>query len=73
MLKSFEKELTQFRYEHLLNFLINDMIKSKFFQNENYEKYMELANKIKIKSGLINNIENEFLQEEKMLPEDKKI
>ncbi len=63
LLKYYEKTLTQLRYEDLLHFLINDIIKSGFFQNCNLETYITYSENIKIKSGLINNLENENLQE----------
>lgn len=63
LLKYYEKTLTQLRYEDLLHFLINDIIKSGFFQNSNLDTYITFSENIKIKSGLINNLENENLQE----------
>jgi len=72
MLKSYEKELVQFKYEHLLNFLINDLIKSRFFQNDNFDNFIEVSKSIKIKSGLINNLENEYIQGEKLIIDEKK-
>jgi len=73
LLKFYEKNLIQLRYEDLLQFLINDIMKTGFFQNTNLSKYVQIYNSIKIKSGLINNLENEHIQEAKFkLLEDKK-
>ena len=65
LLKYYEKTLIQLKYEDLLHFLINDIIKSGFFQNSNLDTYISYSENIKIKSGLINNLENENLQESK--------
>ena len=53
------------KYEDLLQYLINDLIKSEFFYNENWENYLKLKQNLKIKSSLINNIESEMIQENK--------
>jgi len=71
MLKSYEMELIQLKYEHLLNFLINDLIKSRFFQNDNIEHFLEVAKTVKIKTGLINNLESEYVQSEKLVVDEK--
>lgn len=49
----------------MLQFLINDSIKSGFFENKNYPFYRVLSETMKIKPGLINNLENEYIQENK--------
>ena len=53
------------KYEDLLQYLINDLIKSDFFSNENWGNYLKLKENIKMKSSLINNIESEMIQENK--------
>ena len=65
LLKHHESSLLQLKYEDMLQFLINDSIKSGFFENKNYELYMKLNETLKIKPGLINNLENEYIQENK--------
>jgi len=65
LLKSFELFLLDQKYEDLLQYLINDLIKSDFFLNSNYDNYLKIKQNIKIKSSLINNIESEILQENK--------
>jgi hypothetical protein len=66
LLKSYEQNLLQLKYEDLLHFLINDLIRSGFFQNSNYEGFLELYNSFKLKDGLLNNLENENIQEIKI-------
>lgn len=65
LLKFHESSLLQFKYEDMLQFLINDSIKSGFFENKNYAFYKLLSETMKIKPGLINNLENEYIQENK--------
>ena len=65
LLKHHESSLLQLKYEDMLQFLINDSIKSGFFENKNYLSYIKLSETMKIKSGLINNLENEYNQENK--------
>lgn len=64
-MKNYEHFLIDQKYEDLLQYLINDLIKSDFFLNSNYENYLSIKHKIKIKSSLINNIESELIQENK--------
>ncbi len=54
------------KYEEMLHFLINDLVKSGFFDNNNYQKFLSVYGKIKIKNGLINNLENEIMQDTKI-------
>lgn len=65
LLKHYESSLLQLKYEDMLQFLINDSIKSGFFENKNYAFYLKLNGMMKIKPGLINNLENEYTQENK--------
>ena len=61
LLKHYEKVLMDLNFEELLNFLINDLKeKYDFFNNNNYEKFMELYQDMKIPKGLVSNIENEY-------------
>jgi predicted DNA-binding protein YlxM (UPF0122 family) len=54
------------KYEEILHFLINDFVKSGFFDNKNYQNFLSIYSKIKIKDGLINNLENEIMQDSKI-------
>ena len=64
-MKFYEGFLLEQKYEDLLQYLINDLIKSDFFSNENWGNYLKLKENIKMKSSLINNIESEMIQENK--------
>jgi hypothetical protein len=65
MLKHYEKKIILLKYEELLHFLINDLMKNGLFLNENYSSFLDLYNSIQIKDSLINNLENENIQENK--------
>ena len=68
LLKHYEKVLMDLNFEELLNFLINDLKeKYDFFNNNNYEKFMELYQDMKIPKGLVSNIENEYELEMKII------
>ena len=68
LLKHYQKVLMEMNFEELLNFLINDLKeKYDFFNNNNYEKFMELYQDIKIPKGLVSNIENEYELEKKII------
>ncbi len=67
LLKHYQKGLVEMNFEELLNFLINDLKeKYDFFNNNNYEKFLEMYQEIKIPKGLVSNIENEFELEKKI-------
>lgn len=42
------------------------MLKSGFFMNENYKNYISLVNKFEIDQSLLNNLESENVQEQKI-------
>ena len=60
VIKHFEPKLLFLTDENLLHFLLNDIIKSGFFENENFDTLMFITINFKIESGLISNIENEY-------------
>ena len=66
LLHNFEDTLMNKKYEAMMEFLINDMLKSEFFANENKDKLEEYFENIKINKNLIKNIEFEFVQDEKL-------
>ena len=73
LLKYYQKGLFEMNFEELLNFLINDLKeKYDFFNNNNYEKFLEMYQEIKIPKGLVSNIENEFELEKKISLKMKK-
>ena len=66
ILRNYEEHILGLKYEDLLHFLINDIMKSGFFNDNNYENFLNLSNTFTIKNGLMSNLENEFIQEEKL-------
>ena len=49
------------KFEEILQFLINELKeKYDFFNNSNYDKFVELYYEMKIPKGLVINVENEF-------------
>ena len=67
LLKHYQKGLMEMNFEELLNFLINDLKeKYDFFNNNNYENFLEMYHDMKIPKGLVSNIENEFELEKKI-------
>jgi hypothetical protein len=62
LLKTYESMLITLKYEDLLHFLINEMTRTGFFLNSNLTEYSNLLKTTKIKSELINNLENEYIQ-----------
>ena len=60
LLKNFESKIMTYTFEDLLKFLITDLPKSEFFQNEYYDKLMKTYYNFKIESEMISNIENEY-------------
>ena len=63
VLHAYETELMKLKYEELLQFLINDIVKLDFFLDNNLEKVERCFVETKIKKRLIRNIEDEFIQE----------
>ena len=60
LMKHFEIKILSCDLEELLHFLINDVLKYDFFQNENYDNLRNIYEKLKIENALIENIENEY-------------
>ena len=50
----------QFNSEEILRFLINDIIKEDYFDNNNYDRFMYISYNFKIDDKLIENIEKEL-------------
>ena len=63
LLHSFELKLMNLKYEDMLEFLINGMLKSEFFMAENQEELENYFINIKISKDLIRNIEAEYTLE----------
>ena len=64
-LHSYENILMNKRYEDMMQFLINDMMRSDFFSKKNQD-YIESFFTYKISKKLVKNIEEEFRQEQKL-------
>jgi hypothetical protein len=65
LIKHFETKILSCDLEELLRFLINDILKYDFFQNENYDNLRNIYEKLKIENALIDNIESEYDLKEK--------
>ena len=61
LLKYYQNALIEMKFEEILQFLITDLKeKYDFFNNSNYDKFVELYREMKIPKGLVINIENEY-------------
>ena len=61
LLKLYQNDLFNMEFEELLHFLINELKeKYDFFNNNNYDKFVQLYREMKLPKGLVNNIENEY-------------
>ena len=61
LLKYYQNYIFDMKFEEILQFLINEMNKKyDFFNNSNYNKFIELYHEMKIPKGLLSNIENEY-------------
>ena len=65
LLHSYENVLMSKRYEEMMEFLINDMLRSEFFSKKNKD-FIENFFTNKISKKLVKNIEEEFHQQEKL-------
>ena len=65
LIKHFETKILSCDLEELLRFLINDILKYDFFQNENYDNLRNIYEQLKIENALIDNIESEYDLKEK--------
>lgn len=79
-MKHYENNLLQLKYEDMLHFLINDVLKHGYFHDTNYENFLTIGKNITVESGLLSNLENEFYleqiskeSEEKKRENEKKI
>lgn len=60
LMKHFETKILSYDSEELLHFLISDVLKDNFFQNENYDNLRNIFDELKIGKSLIQNIEKEY-------------
>ena len=66
LLHNFEETIMNKKYEAMMEFLINDIVKSEFFEDKNKDKLEEYFENIKISKNFIKNIELEYVQDEKL-------
>ena len=72
LLHNYENTLINKKYEAMMEFLINDILKSDFFKKENIDKLEGYLERVKINKNLIRNIELEYIQDEKLNDAHKK-
>ena len=65
-LHSYENTLIKMGYEEMIQFLINDILKSDFFCCKNEENIKNIIYNKKVNKKLIKNIEDEYLLESKL-------
>ena len=66
VLHSYENSLIKMGYEEMIQFLINDILKSDFFSSKNEDNIKNIMNNKLISKKLIKNIEDEFLLQSKL-------
>ena len=66
LLKNYENTIMALTFEELLQFLISNILKSDFFQKENFDQLMRIKINFKIQSSLIADIENEYEMKKKL-------
>ena len=66
LLKNYENIIMNLTFESLLHFLITKILKSDFFQKENYDQLIQITYNFKIKNSLIGDIENEYEMKKKL-------
>ena len=72
VLHSYENTLINMTYDDMMQFLINDILKSDFFSSKNEENIKNITDNVKISKKLIKNIEDEYNLEKKMEENNKK-
>ena len=65
-LHSYENNLINLGYDDLIQFLINDILKSDFFCCKNEDNIKDIMDNKKISKKLIKNIEDEYLLQSKL-------
>lgn len=71
LLKIQEDFLLNLKYEELLHYLINDLIKKCFYVNTHYDLFTSISCKVQFSDGLLSNIENENVQERRVKEVDE--
>jgi hypothetical protein len=66
IIKNFENELIKLKYDEILHFLVNNILKSQFFQNDFYDEYIRLSRKeLKLSKKIILNLTTLYQYEKK--------
>jgi len=60
LIKNYEDKIMSLKSGELLTFLNSDINKETFFENENFDKFINVFNNFKIDEELIKRIEKEF-------------
>jgi len=71
IIKYYEEDLIKMKYEEMLHFLINDIVKYGFFQSANIDKFIMTYNNQNIPNILILNLENEFYLDSKIKDQEE--
>ena len=71
VLHSYENNLINMSYDDMMQFLINDILRSNFFSCRNEDNIKTILDDIKISKKLIKNIEDEFTLETKLKENNK--
>ena len=66
ILHLYEPYIMNLKYDEVMHFLINDILKSDFFGIKNKENIIKACSFYKIKKKLVRNIEEEYTQNEKI-------
>ena len=66
VLHSYENTLIHLGYEEMIQFLINDILKSDFFSSKNEDKIKDIMYNKMINKKLIKNIEDEYMLQSKI-------
>ena len=66
ILHLYEPYIMNLKYDEVMHFLINDILKSDFFGIKNKENIIKACSFYKIKKKLVKNIEEEYTQNEKI-------
>ena len=66
VLHSYENSLIKMGYEEMIQFLINDILKSDFFSSKNEDTIKNIMDNKRISKKMIKNIEDEFMLQSKL-------
>lgn len=67
LLLTYEEKILSLKYEDMLNFLFNDVLRSGFFDNANFFRFLNMWEKVSFPDSLFSNLENEYYQESRVI------